>query len=518
MPGEVRHRRISATALPDRFGDGYHRLGEDEPKQRRKSSTVLPDGVENEGRSRSFSATALALPKKVFDEVKSRRKSATVLPKGVGDDAKPRRKSATVLPDGVVEPARSRTGSLLAPPGGGEEEIKPRRKSVTRIPDDIQDESRARAMSSRSIPEVQEDCVKPDKMSITTNPEGSQAETQTVHLATKHEHVRFAFVNEALDADDPDNFDVCLGPEVKPNECRPSEMKPKIFGPAEERPKIFGPASAVTKSNRKSSDDVQVDLGSSPEESEVVGSHPQFNRSPSTTELVGTVVKPQNLPSYGTTNTGPDNNNSPVGGFNVNALILSIKGDETTLHMISQIILPFIIAGFGMVGAGMVLDIVQHWDVFDKVDEVFILVPALLGLKGNLGMTLASRLSTHAHLGHLDNRKQMLKIIGGNMCLVQAQAIVVGFLAALTAMIMAFIFHGTWNMQHGLLLCAASAFTSSIPTFIQCMVMATVVILSRKYHINPDNVATPISGSFGDLVTLSLLAWFGNIIYLNMVR
>lgn len=38
--------------------------------------------------------------------------------------------------------------------------------------------------------------------------------------------------------------------------------------------------------------------------------------------------------------------------------------------------------------------ILQHWDVFKYVTEIFILVPALLGLKGNLEMTLASRLST----------------------------------------------------------------------------------------------------------------------------
>ena len=47
-----------------------------------------------------------------------------------------------------------------------------------------------------------------------------------------------------------------------------------------------------------------------------------------------------------------------------------------------------------MVGAGIVLDIVQHWNVFKEINELFILVPALLGLKGNLEMTLASRLST----------------------------------------------------------------------------------------------------------------------------
>ena len=38
--------------------------------------------------------------------------------------------------------------------------------------------------------------------------------------------------------------------------------------------------------------------------------------------------------------------------------------------------------------------VLQHWEVFKVITEVFILVPALVGLKGNLEMTLAARLST----------------------------------------------------------------------------------------------------------------------------
>lgn len=40
------------------------------------------------------------------------------------------------------------------------------------------------------------------------------------------------------------------------------------------------------------------------------------------------------------------------------------------------------------------LSLWQHLKVFLEIPELFILVPALLGLKGNLEMTLASRLST----------------------------------------------------------------------------------------------------------------------------
>lgn len=93
---------------------------------------------------------------------------------------------------------------------------------------------------------------------------------------------------------------------------------------------------------------------------------------------------------------------------------------ESVCIMLLQILPPFLLAGFGTVMAGVLLDIVQvsmaglwaqeefgfkykseiflllrqHWDVFQKVTEIFILVPALLGMKGNLEMTLASRLST----------------------------------------------------------------------------------------------------------------------------
>ncbi|CAL1528169.1 unnamed protein product [Lymnaea stagnalis] len=200
-------------------------------------------------------------------------------------------------------------------------------------------------------------------------------------------------------------------------------------------------------------------------------------------------------------------------GLNINALIQSLPGEESSLSIISQVSLPFIIAGYGTVGAGMVLDIVQHWAVFTQVKEIFILVPALLGLKGNLEMTLASRLSTQANLGHMDSRKELLKMVGGNLSLIQAQAIVVGFLSSITAMVLGWIPKGEFNIHHGLLLCACSVFTAALASLILGVIMVLVVLLSRYFKINPDNVATPIAASLGDLVTLSILAWVGNLLY-----
>ena len=43
--------------------------------------------------------------------------------------------------------------------------------------------------------------------------------------------------------------------------------------------------------------------------------------------------------------------------------------------------------------------------------------------------------------------------------------------------------------------------------------MVGVILLSRKCRVNPDNVATPIAASLGDLTTLGLLAWIASLLY-----
>ncbi len=43
--------------------------------------------------------------------------------------------------------------------------------------------------------------------------------------------------------------------------------------------------------------------------------------------------------------------------------------------------------------------------------------------------------------------------------------------------------------------------------------MSAVVVLSRKCRINPDNVATPIAASLGDLTTLALLSGLTTAFY-----
>ncbi|KAL3196391.1 hypothetical protein MRX96_001722 [Rhipicephalus microplus] len=156
-----------------------------------------------------------------------------------------------------------------------------------------------------------------------------------------------------------------------------------------------------------------------------------------------------------------------------------------------QVFVPFLTAGFGTVGAGLVLDAVQQWPAFEHVTELFILVPALLGLKGNLEMTLAARLSTQANLGNMDTAAECAAMAAGNMALIQCQATVVAFLASLFAVLMGYLTESHFDSAQAVMLCASSMVTASVASLLLGSLMVGVVILARKWHLNPDNVATP---------------------------
>lgn len=100
------------------------------------------------------------------------------------------------------------------------------------------------------------------------------------------------------------------------------------------------------------------------------------------------------------------------------------------------------------------------------MSELFILVPALLGLKGNLDMCLASRLSTQANLGRMSSKTDVIHMVVGNVALVQVQATVASFIVSVFAIGVSSAMNRVFVWSHAILLIASSLFTATLSCFV----------------------------------------------------
>ncbi|KAI8999121.1 hypothetical protein BD414DRAFT_433700 [Trametes punicea] len=200
----------------------------------------------------------------------------------------------------------------------------------------------------------------------------------------------------------------------------------------------------------------------------------------------------------------------------------------------------------GLLFTGEILDHVSHWNAMSRIDELIMIIPVILNLKGNLEMNLSARLGTAANMGDLDHPSKRRSIILGNLSLLQVQATIVSFVAACVAFLMSRIVSASTgtegdiapseNLRRELLrmlsargvhkakphrppvpvppagpvdrfiMVAASAMCAAcVSSVLLGSFMCTLIVICRHFGLDPDNIAPPVAACLGDLVTLSLL-------------
>ncbi|EFO17183.2 hypothetical protein LOAG_11318 [Loa loa] len=188
------------------------------------------------------------------------------------------------------------------------------------------------------------------------------------------------------------------------------------------------------------------------------------------------------------------------------------QGDEREktilISVLKQTLLPFFIAGLGQICIGLFFERAQHWWYFLYVPETFILVPALLGLKGNLEITYASRFCTLSNAGKANKTDEIFFIARFNLCLIEVQAIVLSFFAALLSSAISLI-NCNFKQSHAIVVLSSGIYTASLSSFFVGFLMITIVVSTRRYGIDPDNIAAPLTATSSDFITLIMLIGIG---------
>ncbi|CEP13133.1 hypothetical protein [Parasitella parasitica] len=150
----------------------------------------------------------------------------------------------------------------------------------------------------------------------------------------------------------------------------------------------------------------------------------------------------------------------------------------------SQALPSLLICVVGLIAAGWMMDIYQ---VFTQVSELFILVPVLLNLKGNLEMNLAARFSTSANMGDLDHPETRNALVWGNMSLIQVQALISGSVAGSFSVLLGALLHpdDAVTVSESVLVVASSMVSASVSSFVLGLFMCVLIIISRILKIDP---------------------------------
>ncbi|KAJ6223813.1 hypothetical protein RDWZM_002358 [Blomia tropicalis] len=193
--------------------------------------------------------------------------------------------------------------------------------------------------------------------------------------------------------------------------------------------------------------------------------------------------------------------------------VIGIVMFDISLHYIKMALfqqqITLLISGFIQLYAGYLLFDPKHNVAISKIGGLLAMIPPLMDLKGNLEITMASRISTVANT--TDNMKTihgMGKMVGKNAVLVQCQVTIVGLFAVILAATFSHFQHSPITMDRLAMLSAISLLTSTITCTMLGSVMTVGICLLSQSGYDPDDVATSIAASTGDLITIFLIGQF----------
>jgi mgtE-like transporter len=157
-----------------------------------------------------------------------------------------------------------------------------------------------------------------------------------------------------------------------------------------------------------------------------------------------------------------------------------------------------LLMGIGEVFAGTLFG--HSTETLDLLPGLIVLVPALIGLRGNINTTMGSRLGSAAHMGLISAgdfwNDEMKENVKASLTLSILMSFIAGILAYLATSIWG---RSSWKIV------PIAVLAGSLAGLILAFITIAIIMYSFKRGLDPDNVTGPSLSTFGDMITLGCI-------------
>lgn len=171
-------------------------------------------------------------------------------------------------------------------------------------------------------------------------------------------------------------------------------------------------------------------------------------------------------------------------------------------RVIKESFLILLLCTIGGVIAGLVLHNME--DELIKVPGILILLPAILGMRGNVSGALGSRLASALHLGLIKPELKGSKILYENYLAAMILNVVMSFLLGIIAY-SAYVLAGFKEPISIIQLTLIALIAGTLAGIIMTIFTVLLAIFTYAKGLDPDNVLMPSLSTVGDIITVFCL-------------
>jgi mgtE-like transporter len=158
--------------------------------------------------------------------------------------------------------------------------------------------------------------------------------------------------------------------------------------------------------------------------------------------------------------------------------------------------------------AGAVLGSITS--TFEALPGLLVMVPAAIGLRGNIFSAFSNRISTAIHTGTFELSPKREGVLGQNtaasLCLTLSMSVALAVLAKAVAAFLGI--PGTVSVITLCMISVLGGFIASLPVLVAAVLLAAG---SVRYGWDLDNVTAPLTSTLGDVLTIPAL-WLASLL------